>query len=173
METLRADDHVGRRSRALALSTGAVAAALVVVMVVTVTPRGSGTPSAVSATTIPAASVQLRAQPAGPRSLATSAMFDDTVRLGHARVSHGQPVALVGAPNAISTAPTDDPGALDVAEGTPDESDDVIVLTSSFTYLVPWGDLTGLVVPDGSIVMTAEGALLATFVAGDLRVLVD
>ena len=153
-----------------------MATALVVAMVVTVTPRGSDTPSAVSATTIPAASVQLRSQPVGALSPVSATTFDDTVRLGHARVSHGQPVALVGAPNAISTAPSGDPGdpgALDVADGAPDDDTEVVVLTSSFTYLVPWGDLTGLVVPDGSIVMTADGALLATFVTGELRVLVD
>jgi hypothetical protein len=145
------------RSRALAFSSGAVAAVLVAVMVVSITPRRSSSPSAVSATTIPAASVQL--------------VSDRIERRGFSRE---QTVALSGAPNAISSAPAAaNTAELSIASRVPDDDARVIILTTSFTYNVAWGELDQLVVPDGSIVITATGELLATFIDGELRLLVD
>lgn len=153
------------KSRILVVSSGAVAAVLVAVMVLTVTPRRSNAPSAISATTTPAASVQLRTN--GLRT-------DQIVRVGQSNLSAGSTAAaLVGAPNAISSAPTADPAGLGVATGSPLPSDRVIVLTSSFTYDVAWGDVGDLMAPSGSIVMTREGELLATFVDGRLVLLFD
>lgn len=48
-----------------------------------------------------------------------------------------------------------------------------MILTSSFTYNVAWGEIDQLVVPHGSLVITIDGELLATFIDGELRLLVD
>ncbi|BAN01215.1 hypothetical protein [Ilumatobacter coccineus] len=154
------------RSRALAFSSGAIAAVLVAVMVVSVTPRRTNSPSAVSATTIPAASVQLR-------SVGQPVTTIDSVRVEQRGLSNGPTVALAGAPNAISSAPTASPTGLAVASQIPHDDSRVIILTDSFTYDVAWGELERLVVPDGAIVITHEGELIATFVDDDLRLLVD
>lgn len=174
------------RSRFLAISSGAVTAVLVAVMVVSITPKRSGAPSAVSATTIAPASVQLRSVPAesapvaeaatplGAAALSVAApVLADTVRIDRSSMSHDRGMALVGAPNGISTAPTADLSTLTSATATPADDDRVILLTSSFTYDVAWSDLADLVAPDGSIVMTRDGQLLATFVDDELRLLVD
>lgn len=166
-----------RRSRVIAFSSGAVSAVLVVTMVVAVTPRRSAAPSAISATTIPAASVQLRSvdpiSVAAPAAGLDDGPMSDMVRIERQSVARGQGLALVGAPNAISTAPAGDPDDLDLASQRPGATDRVIVLTSSYTYEVTWARLGDLVAPDGSIVMTPAGDLLASYVDGELRLLVD
>lgn len=154
------------RSRALAFSSGAIAAVLVAVMVVSVTPRRTNSPSAVSATTIPAASVQLRSV---NRPITTT----DFVRVEHRGLSNGPTVALTGAPNAISSAPATSPTGLAVASQVPHDDSRVIILTNSFTYDVAWEEIDQLVVPDGAIVITHDGELIATFVDDELHLLVD
>ena len=151
------------------MSSGAVAAVLVAAMIVSVTPRTSSAPSAVSATTTPSVSALARPQAA--------AMIDTTddhlVRLGTGGVSTGRPaLALVGAPNAISSAPTADPTGLDPAGDLPDPDDRVLVLTAAFTYDVAWGVVDDLWAPPGSIVMTHDGELLAAF-GDDGRAVLD
>ena len=168
--------------RLLAFSTGAVTAVLVAVLVVSFSPKRSAAPSAISATTVPAASVQLRtnATPIG-----VSANVDGLVRFEASSVSREQALTMVGAPNAISSAPLVPGGGLDrsasgsvhddlhVAATHPDPDEHVLLLTISHTYDVAWGDLDRLDAPDGSIVITREGRLLATFVDGDVRSLID
>lgn len=164
--TLEVIEASSGRSRALAFSSGAIAAVLVAVMVVSITPRGSSSPSAVSATTIPPASVQLR-------SVSQAAPTVETVRIERRGLSKGPAVALTGAPNAISSAPTIGSANLAVALRLPADESRVIILTNSFTYNVAWGELDQLVLPHGSIVITIDGELLATFVDEKLLLHVD
>ncbi len=154
------------RSRVLAFSSGAVAAVLVAVMVVSVTPRRSSSPSAVSATTIPAASVQLR-------SVSASVPPVDTARIERRGLSHGQTVALTRAPTAISSAPVGSSANLALASQLPTADGRVIILTNLFTYNVAWSELDQLVIPDGAMVITIDGELLGSFVDDALRLLVD
>lgn len=135
-------------------------------MVVSITPRRSSSPSAVSATTIPPASVQLLSVSQAPPPV-------ETVRVERRGLSNGPTVALSGAPNAISSAPATGPANLAVALRVPADDSRVIILTNSFTYNVAWGDLDQLVVPHGSIVITIDGELVATFVEEELRLHVD
>lgn len=154
------------------LATGAIAALLVAVMVVSVTPRPADGPDAVSSTTtpaIPAANVELR-RPIDEQT---------TVRVERSNLSRTQAFALAGAPNAVSAAPVEaarDPEAADElsrASAIPADDTRVVLLTESHTYDVAWGDLELLDAPDGSIVITRDGELIATFVLGELRLLVD
>jgi hypothetical protein len=180
--------------RLLAFSTGAVTAVLVAVLVVSFSPKRSAAPSAISATTVPAASVQLRANTA-PIGVSTNA--DGLVRFEASSVSRDQALTMVGAPNAISSAPLVPGRDLDrsasgsvhddipddisdgihdgirVASALPDPDERVLLLTISHTYDVAWGDLDRLDAPDGSIVITRDGRLLATFVDGDVRSLIE
>lgn len=133
-------------------------------MVVSITPRRSNSPSAVSATTIPPASVQL---------LSVSPAAVETVRVERRGLANGPTVALTGAPNAISSAPATGSTDLAVALRVPADDSRVIILTNSFTYNVAWGDLDQLVVPHGSIVITIDGDLVATFIDEELRLHVD
>ena len=60
-----------------------------------------------------------------------------------------------------------------IAGAVPAASERVIVLTSSHAYDLRWGDIEDIAAPNGSIVMTRDGSLLAMFVSGELRLLVD
>jgi hypothetical protein len=82
-------------------------------------------------------------------------------------------LALIGAPNAVSAAPVGDARDFSVAGELPSDEDRVIVLTDSHTYDLRWGDVEHIAAPNGSIVMTRDGWLLATFVSGELRLLVN
>ena len=144
---------------------------LVAVMVVSITPRSSSAPSAISATTTPGRTVQLRSP--AVVTVADARRADDVVRVGGSIFSDTRPAALIGAPNAISTAPTADLDDDNIASIRPHPDDRVIVLTSTFTYDVAWGEVADLLAPVGSIVMTPDGELLATFLDSGLRLLFD
>ena len=55
----------------------------------------------------------------------------------------------------------------------PTAGERVYVLTRSHTYAVWWSQIDRLVAPDGAVVVSADGELLATFVDDEIRVLVD
>lgn len=159
-------------SRAVVIATSTTALLLAAVLVVAFAPSRSSAPIAVSATTLPSATVQLQ-----------SATSQVTVGGGRNEEQHvitfrhmtrpESEVALVGAPNAISAAPVGDADDFALASDVPHDSDRVVVLTNSFAYDLRWGDIVDITAPDGSIVMTRNGRLVATWVNGDLRLLVN
>lgn len=147
---------------------------LAAVMVVALTPPRSDAPNAVSATTLPAVTVQLRSAPAldpDPSSMARTTGTGSVV-IDHNTMSRDNALALVGAPNAVSAAPAH-PGALNVGRRLPDDVERVHLLTFSHTYSVVWSQIGRLQAPDGSVVVNAEGELIASFHDGELRILVD
>jgi len=158
------DDAVARSTsgNGLVLATGALAAVAIVVMVVTLTPTRSSSPTAMNATTIPAANVQLQDDDLAPR--------DSTARQAIAR---DELFAFTATPNAVSAAPVGQTDELEVASRLPGDNDEVVVLTSSHTYLVAWRDLDRIEPPDGALVITRTGDLVASFIGGTLRMLID
>ncbi|MGA9275864.1 hypothetical protein [Ilumatobacter sp.] len=160
-------DHT-TSSRSLILATGTTALLLAAVLVVALAPSRSSAPIAVSATTLPPASIELRVAPTE-----VSTARDQNVLTFHNMTSPGRGIALLGAPNAVSAAPEGDANDLAVASALPDEADRVIVLTTSHAYTLRWGQIDDITAPNGSIVMTHDGSLVATFVSGELRLLVN
>lgn len=159
-------------ARALVLATGVAAAMLAAVMVVALSPPRSNAPTAVSATTLPALTVQLRSSAIQSTDRSAIARDSEPVRIGNNTMSRDNALALVGSPNAVSASPAD-PADLDVGQHAPDGAERVYVLTQSHTYVVRWSQVARLVAPDGSAVVTADGELLATFVGDELHILVD
>ena len=84
-------------------------------------------------------------------------------------MSRDNALTLVGAPNAVSVASAN----ADVGKRLPGDDERVYVLTRSHTYALWWSQVDRLVAPDGAIVVTADGELVAAFVDGELDVLVD
>lgn len=157
--------------RVLVLATGTTALLLAAVMVIALTPTRSSAPTAVSATTLPPATIEL--QSPASRLGAPSAHEQDLVRTFRSTILSDLGVALIGAPNAVSAAPVGDADDFAIAGRLPAGSERVILLTSSHTHVLSWSDIDDVVAPDGSIVMTSNGWLLATFVSGELRLLVN
>ncbi len=162
-----ADIDTPSNARALILATGTTALLLAAVLVVALSPPRSSAPSAVSATTLPAATMELHS----PGGLAVADQV--TLRPQRSTLLSQNGLVMVGAPNAVSAAPVGEAEDFAIAGDLPDDAERVIVLTTSHTFDVRWGDIADVVAPDGSIVMTREGSLLAMFVSGELRLLVD
>jgi hypothetical protein len=164
-----ADDvEFGSSRRAIVLATGTTALLLAAVLVVALAPTRSSAPSAVSATTLPAATIELASRPTLPEPADQGVVL--TFR---SMVLRDHSVALVGAPNAISAAPVGDTDDLALAGRVPNDDERVLVLTRSHAYDLAWHRIDDIAAPDGSIVMTRDGDLVATFVSGELRLLVD
>ncbi len=153
------------------LATGVAAAMLAAVMVIAVTPPRSNAPTALSATTLPPITVQLR--PAAVQTEAsTPVRHTQPVGIGNSTMTVESSLALVGAPTALSSAPVDH-DALAVGASVPAGDERVYVFTDSHTYSVWWSQLDRLVAPDGAVVVNADGELVATFSDDQLVVLVD
>ncbi len=165
-------DEPTNNGRALVLATGVAAAMLAAVMFVAMTPPRSNAPTAVSATTLAPLTVQLRGAAVQDADQPPTARESEQVRLGSSTMSQDNALALIGSPNAVSAAPHD-PDALDVGTRVPNPNERVFVLTRSHTYVVRWSQIHRLVAPEGAAVATVDGELLATFVDGELRILVD
>ena len=130
-------------------------------------PRSSG-PLAISATTIAASTGQQTQAEARPNE-----RVQNVVRLDRNTVTRDNVVALSGAPRSVSAAPDANADDLGRASSVPNPDEQVIVLTNSHAYDMTWGDVDQVSAPDGSVVMTPSGELIAVFVDGTLSVLVD
>ena len=163
-------DHVAN-SRALLLATGTAVVLLAAVMVVALNPPRSSAPSAIVATTLPAMTFELRdSARVDPSPVAVREQ--GIVRTARDAVLRDNGLALVGAPNAVSAAPVGDADDFDLAGRLPGATDHIVLLTDSHTFDLTWSDVFDIEAPDGAIVMTRDGQLLATFMGGELRLLV-
>ena len=169
--TVEVEEPVGG-SRALVLATGLAAVMLAAVMVVALTPPRSNAPTAVSATTLPAITSQLRSSAVQGADQSPTTRDSEAVRIDRMTMSRDNALTLIGFPNAVSAAPAD-PDAFDVSKRLPQDGERVYVLTESHTYAVSWSRIDGLIAPDGSVVVTVDGDLVAMLVDGILRILVD
>jgi len=157
-------------ARALILATGTTALLLAAVLVVAFSPPRSAAPSAVSATTLPAATIEFQRAGEIDRDVASR---QEAIRPQRSTILSTNGLALVGAPNAVSAAPVGNADDFAIAGDIPADTERVIVLTTSHAYDLRWGDIIDIAAPNGSIVMTRDGSLLAMFVSGELRLLVD
>ncbi|MFK8025358.1 MAG: hypothetical protein AB8G26_15480 [Ilumatobacter sp.] len=166
------DDGTARR--VLALAGGATVAVIALVFIATTNFERAPSPLAVTASTMPMATVELQRD---VTALATPA--DDepqrVLRSASSTMTRSSAMALSGAPHAVSAAPVgdNDPEALDLATALPGDDDVVLVLTRSHTFRLTWEEIGTVLAPDGSIVVTVEGGLVAVYVSGELRMLVD
>jgi hypothetical protein len=161
------DVGVEGSGRGLVIATGAAAALLAAIMVVVLTPPRASAPTAITATTI--ASVSARG-PNAPRT--DSAGGVGMVRLNRNALSVDQTVTLSGAHNAIAAASFPSNGDYEPASTLPDGDTRLLVLYRSYVYEFDWRDADVLQAPDGAIVATRDGQMIAVFVDGEMRVVV-
>ncbi len=173
-DEIAADDAVTTSSvRVATIATGALTAALVATLVVTLAPRRPPAPTAMSATTLPAASVVIQGDGIAALSQAADRR-DAEVRVDRRSLAPSTPLALTGAPLSVAATPLPAASAdADVADDPPEGAAIVIVLTSTHAYQVSWDEVGLVDAPDGSVVVTVDGELVAAFDGGELRVLVD
>lgn len=158
-------------ARALGLASGTAVALIAIVMVLALSPGSATLPTAISATTMPPAIVQFDSTSSQIGALSEPAQ--GLVRIARNSMTSDRALALVGAPNAISAAPVGEAHDFDIASTPPAPGDSVLVLTPTHAFQINWSDIDRIAAPDGSIVVTRDGALVATFVSGELRRLVE
>jgi len=171
-----ADIDTGSKHIAATLTIGAVAVLAVAGMVVAMTPKTTSSPVALSATTAPtspatAATVSLTSTPGGatPREATAS-----TAGISAAGIPVGALLSSFSAfPHAITSAPQLTLDGTDIAEELPAAADRVFVRTEAVTYELQWGQVAYLSSPDGTVIFTVEGDLVAHVVDGQLITIVD
>ena len=162
-------DDQSRRSHTnfVALAGGAMAVLAVATMVVAMTPRTSGGPVALIATTTPI-STRLIVEPPTPTITGSSGAEAVQVRPSTALLT-----SFAAFPHAVSSGPQLDLDGTDVAHESPRDDEMVFLRTEAVTYRLQWDEVRQLTVPDGSVVFDADGDLVARVSGGDLLSLVD
>ncbi len=166
-----ADIDPPTNARALGLATGTTALLLAAVLAIAFLPSRSTAPSAVSATTLPPPTIELQRTAVDVDR--DAADRQENVRPLRNTVLSEHGLALAGAPNAVSAAPVGNANDFAIASDIPADAEPVIVLTTSHAYDLRWAEISSIAAPNGSIVMTRGGSLVAVFVSGELRLLVD
>jgi hypothetical protein len=165
-----ADVDMDQSGRGLVLTTGVTAALLAAVMVIVLTPPRASAPTAITATTI--ASVSVRSPNAARFEGAEASRNSGIVRLNQSTMSVDRTLILSGTPNAVSAAPVDQSGNYEYAMRLPERDERVIVFDRSFVYEFSWSEIDRVGAPDGAVVVTLSGELIAVFVAGELELVV-
>lgn len=162
-------DDQSRRSHTnfVALAGGAMAVLAVATMVVAMTPRTSGGPVALIATTTPI-STRLIVEPPTPTITGSSGAEAVQVRPSTALLT-----SFAAFPHAVTSGPQLDLDGTDVAHESPRDDEMVFLRTEAVTYRLQWDEVRQLTVPDGSVVFDADGDLVARVSGGDLLSLVD
>ncbi len=162
-------DDPSRRSHTnlVALAGGAMAVLAVATMVVAMTPRTSGGPVALSATTTP---ITIRAVVAEPPSTIGGSSGAEAVQV---RPSTALLTSFAAFPHAVTSRPQLDLDGTDVAHESPADDEMVFLRTEAVTYRLQWDEVGQLTVPDGSVVFDTDGDLVARVSGGDLLSLVD
>ena len=151
----------------VALAGGAMAVLAVATMVVAMTPRTSGGPVALIATTTPI-STRLIVEPPTPTITGSSGAEAVQVRPSTALLT-----SFAAFPHAVTSGPQLDLDGTDVAHESPRDDEMVFLRTEAVTYRLQWDEVRQLTVPDGSVVFDADGDLVARVSGGDLLSLVD
>ena len=162
-------DESTRRSdmSLLALGGGTLAVLAVAALVVAMTPRSSGGPVALSATTTPITARAVVELP-GPTIQTTTAQATEAIAMRPALTT-----SFAAFPHAVTPGPQLDVDGTDVAADAPAADETVFVRTEAVTYQVTWDDAQDMHVPDGSVVFDGDGELVARVSDGDLLSLVD
>jgi hypothetical protein len=146
-----------------AFAFGALAVLAVAGLLIAMTPRPVSNPIALSATTMPPATVRSpsattppavtpAAQPAGISAAALLTSF-------------------AAFPHAVSSGPQLTIDGTEIAEREPAADEAVLVRTDAVTYRLPWGQLPLLDLPDGTVVFGLDGDLVAHVRDGALVIL--
>lgn len=148
-----------------AFTLGALAVIAVAGLVVAMTPRSDSAPIALSATTV---------APAPMPSVAETARNAITVSTSRVGMPIGALMTSFAAfPHAVTSQPNLTLDGTGIARAAPDDDDVVLVRTDAVTYRMPWGQVPLLDAPDGSVVFTTDGELIALVRGGELLSLVD
>jgi hypothetical protein len=156
----------------LTLAGGTMAVLAVAALVIAMTPRTSGGPVALSATTTP---ITARAVVVAPSSTITAPTVTAAPppELIEVRSRTALLTSFVAFPHTVTPGPQLDVDGTDVADGAPADDDLVFLRTEAVTYRLSWGEAQQMPVPDGSVVFDADGDLVARVSDGDLLSLVD
>ena len=138
-----------------AFAFGALAVLAVAGRVIARTPRPTSNPIALSATTMPPATV--RSPVATP---AAGSAVTPTARA--AGIPAGALLTSFAAfPHAVSSGPQLTIDGTEIAGREPADDEAVLVRTDAVTYQLPWGQLPLLDMPDGTVVFSVDGDLVA------------
>lgn len=139
---------------------GTLAVVLVAALVIATTPRNRANPVAVSATTMPS-----------PDDASGRPTIDAAARSIRLASFTAIPTAIAAVPGTADrstrSAGTDTPTVL------PDLDDQVLVVTPSVAWAVPWRDVAWLRVDGDASVLAADGSVVARFDDGRLVVSAD
>lgn len=148
-------DETGHHRAAFALGTLAVLA--VAGLVIAMTPRATSSPTALNATTMPpailrapATTVESSPAPVQPTSERAALVPMDALFTSFAAFPH-----------SVAPRPQISIDGTDIAATVPTPEDDVLVHTDDVTYELPWGQVPLLDVPNGTVVFTLTGELVA------------
>jgi hypothetical protein len=139
----------------------------VATMVVAMTPRTSGGPVALIATT-----TAISARTVVERS-ASTINGTSGAEAAQIRPSTALLTSFAAFPHAVTSGPQLDLDGTDVAHEPPASDEMVLLRTEAVTYRLRWDEVSQLTVPDGSVVFDADGDLVARVSGGDLLSLVD
>ncbi len=146
----------------------------VAAMVVAMTPRTSGGPVALSATTTP---ITARAVVEPPANAPAEPATESPAGAGGASTPIRSQTAMLTSfaafPHAVTPGPQFDVDGTPVADEPPAADELVFVRTEAVTYHLPWEQARLLVVPDGSVMFDSNGQLVARVRGGDVLSLVD
>jgi hypothetical protein len=137
----------------------------VATMVVAMTPRTSGGPTALSATTTP---IIARSAVEVVEAVAAAPTTSQAVRAVQVQSRSVLLTSFAAFPHAVTPGPQLDLDGAEVAAGAPDDDELVFVRTDAVTYHVRWDDAQLLAAPDGSVVFDSDGDLVALVEDGDL-----
>jgi len=153
------------KSHLPAFAFGALAVLAVAGLLIAMTPRPASNPIALSATTMPPALVR---SPAVSASTAPAvAPTAPTAGISAAALL----TSFAAFPHAVSSGPQLTIDGTEIAEREPAGNEAVLVRTDAVTYRLPWGQLPLLDLPDGTVVFSVEGDLVAHVRGGDVVML--
>ena len=148
-----------------AFAFGALAVLAVAGLLIAMTPRPASNPIALSATTMPPATVRAPA-------VSTAAAPAVTATARPAGISAATLLTTFAAfPHAVSSGPQLTIDGTEIAEREPADDEVVLVRTDAVTYQLPWGQLPLLDMPDGTVVFSVDGELVAHVRGGAMVIL--
>ena len=152
-----------------AFAFGALAVLAVAGLVIAMTPRPASNPIALSATTMAPATVR------SPATTPTATPMAAPGVTPTARAA-GIPAATLltsfaAFPHAVSSGPQLTIDGTEIAAREPVADEAVLVRTDAVTYRLPWGQLPLLDMPDGTVVFSVDGDLVAHVRDGALVIL--
>jgi hypothetical protein len=149
----------------IALAGGTMAVVAIAAMVVAMTPRPSGGPVALSATTTPITTRAIVERPSVETAVPAAATIE--IRQRTALLT-----SFAAFPHTVTAGPQLDVDGTDVADATPDDDEMVFLRTEAVTYRLPWNEAKQLAAPDGTVIFDDDGELVARVAGGELVSLV-